>query len=231
MRDGPGDRAPGTGAPPDGDPGVPLLPFPPGSFSLSPDHVFHFNTDLVAGICFPGLRRERRPGLRGKRTGRCPGRGPRGAEQWGMVRTPKLFPHALYLFDCLYPSPRTPRFCVAARCVRICCGDFRGSWGRAPLCSLRLSPRCCASPRRREPGRAFPPRTRGAAGRPRQGGGGGERAPGRGGGRGRPSCTAPPAPRPPGIGGGRGGIPLSIPAIFRAWEPGKQNALAISSRR
>lgn len=97
----------------------------------------HFNTDLVAGICFPGLRRERRPGLRDKRTGGCPGHGPRGAEHWGMVRAPKLFLHALYLLDCLYPSPRTRRFCVAARCVRICAGGFWGS-GEEPPSALSI---------------------------------------------------------------------------------------------
>lgn len=43
----------------------------------------------------------------------------------------------------------------------------------------------------------------------------------------RPAAEA----RPLGARGGRGGIRLSIPAISRAWEPGKQNALPISSRR
>lgn len=67
-----------------------------------------------------------------------------------MVRTPKLFLHALHLLDCTHPRTR---FCVRARCVRSVPVTFGGA-GQSPRHSLRSRPRCCASPRRRVPGRA-----------------------------------------------------------------------------
>lgn len=115
------------------------------------------------------------------------------------------------------PLTAARRVCIGAR-------DFWGEWGRLPsffLLAVALPP---PHPSQAEAAH------RNSGG---QGGGPGERrAAGNGGGppaqpRSRPAAEI----RALGAGGGRGGIPLSVPAISRAWEPGKQNALAISSRR
>lgn len=142
----------------------------------------------------------------------------------------KIVPTRLYLLGCLYPSPRTRQFRVAARCVRICARDFWAS-GAQPPSALSASALAVALP----PGAECPaePARCGHGGSGAAPAGRGRRGASPGGRRaeGADLLRSPPAPRPLGAGGGRGGIPLSIPAIFRAWEPGKQTALAISSRR
>lgn len=185
MRDGPGDRAAGTGVPPDRDPSRgPTSPRSHwGHCLLALNTSSHLNTNLGAEICFPRLRRERRPGLRGKRAGRCPGRGPREAAEWGTMRTPKLFLHALYLLSCLYPCPLTRRSCAAARCACICARDFWGSGEEPPPPSplmpslLRFPPgaECPAEPARCGHGgqRGGPGKSGAAGSEPRGAAGGG----------------------------------------------------------
>ncbi|XP_029891522.1 uncharacterized protein LOC115350248 [Aquila chrysaetos chrysaetos] len=173
-----------------------------------------FITHLVAQIFFLGLRREGRssPGVNAPAASQeAVSRGGGGLRERGDTDTVPTCPLLTRVFVRIYPHAPILRSC---RCVCTCARDFWGARGRLPGCSLRLSPRYCASPRRGVPGRGCPLRPRRAAGRPRQVGGGEERAPGArraaGSGAGplaqprhRPAAKA----RPLGAGGGRGGIP------------------------
>lgn len=215
MRGDPRDRGGSGGS--DG-PGLPAHPGSPFLCSHREQSSSQLITNLVGQICSPRLRRERRGPpeeahrlLPWPREGSCVG-GSQEEAGGNQSLSPRLVSVRTY--------PHTPTLCSCAVCARLCPWVSAGA-GQGPQLLSPVQPAEC--------------RAEAALGGQR----GGEQAPDRCGrgaaGKARlhsPAFTALPAVKagPLGVRGRREGIPLPIPAISRAWEPGKQNALAISSR-